>query len=82
MIETKKVACVTGTSLLTAMYGRNVTGINRPAMSDITNILKWQSLSLEYQCLCLRKCILKPTALFTNKAKGAFIVTFCYIVFL
>ena len=53
MIETKKVACVTGTSLLTAMYGRNVTGISRPVEADITNILKWQSLSLEDQCLCL-----------------------------
>ena len=38
MIETKKVACVTGTSLLTAMYGRNVTGINRPVEADITKV--------------------------------------------
>ena len=26
------------------------------------------------------KCILRPTALFTNKAKWAFLVTFCYNV--
>ena len=26
------------------------------------------------------KCILRPTALFTNKAKQAFLITLCYIV--
>ena len=26
------------------------------------------------------KCILRPTALFTNKAKRAFLITFCYAV--
>ena len=26
------------------------------------------------------KCILRPNALFTNKAKGAFLITLCYIL--